>query len=332
MASKGEDRMIEVTIGELIKEKRKKLGLTQPQACDGICEPETLSRIENNKSTPSRTVLNALLQRLDISDDRFYAAISIDELRVNELCKELAAGNVRYERAVGEEKEKIRDSLKNTQKELRKIIDDDDKITKQMLTRSEIITNDYGFEETMALLQGAIELTHPRFEITAIKKGIFSIEEIKIINHMAVTYSRFQNSEKAIQIWNDLLINIEERYTNIEPFKNQKNLILFCLARELLIAGCFEKAKYFANEGKTIAINNGIYQHLPGYMIILAESEHKLDNRERSNELFIEAYYLCKAIGDKANEEIVKRAFTDYGYEFVMMKVSEDATGIIEQI
>lgn len=60
--------MIEVTIGELIKKKRKSLGLTQAKTCEGICEPETFSRIENNKQTPSRSMLNALLQRLEIDD------------------------------------------------------------------------------------------------------------------------------------------------------------------------------------------------------------------------------------------------------------------------
>ena len=53
-------------IGEYIKNQRETLRLTQEQVCDGICDPATLSRIENGHHTPSRTKVNALLQRLGL--------------------------------------------------------------------------------------------------------------------------------------------------------------------------------------------------------------------------------------------------------------------------
>ena len=56
--------MKNVFLGEYIKQRRLDLGLTQEQLCDGICEPVTLSRLENGKQTPSRNRINALLQRL----------------------------------------------------------------------------------------------------------------------------------------------------------------------------------------------------------------------------------------------------------------------------
>lgn len=34
-------------LGEYIKKQREKLGLTQEQVCEGICEQVTLSRLEN---------------------------------------------------------------------------------------------------------------------------------------------------------------------------------------------------------------------------------------------------------------------------------------------
>ena len=44
--------MKNVFLGEYIKQRRLDLGLTQEQLCDGICEPMTLSRLENGKQTP----------------------------------------------------------------------------------------------------------------------------------------------------------------------------------------------------------------------------------------------------------------------------------------
>ena len=52
--------MKNVFLGEYIKQRRLDLGLTQEQLCDGICEPMTLSRLENGKQTPSRNRINAL--------------------------------------------------------------------------------------------------------------------------------------------------------------------------------------------------------------------------------------------------------------------------------
>ena len=60
-------------LGEFIRQRRLDLGLTQEEVCNGICEPITLSRIENGKQTPSRSRINAILQRLDLPDDRYYA-------------------------------------------------------------------------------------------------------------------------------------------------------------------------------------------------------------------------------------------------------------------
>lgn len=44
-----------IYIGAFIKQRRKELKLTQEQVCSGICDPVTLSRIENGKQTPSKS-------------------------------------------------------------------------------------------------------------------------------------------------------------------------------------------------------------------------------------------------------------------------------------
>ena len=85
--------MKNVFLGEYIKQRRLDLGLTQEQLCDGICEPMTLSRLENGKQTPSRNRINALLQRLGLPDDRYFALLSKNELEMEALQKEIVALN-----------------------------------------------------------------------------------------------------------------------------------------------------------------------------------------------------------------------------------------------
>lgn len=51
--------MQEIFLGEAIKQRRLKMGLTQEQLCEGICEPITISRLENGRQTPSRNRITA---------------------------------------------------------------------------------------------------------------------------------------------------------------------------------------------------------------------------------------------------------------------------------
>ncbi len=304
--------MREVTIGELIKQTRKRQKLTQEEVCFGICETSTLSRIENNKATPTRGMLNALLQRLDISDDRFYAAINMEEFRINELCNEITACNVEFEKACGHEKQSIRTELEKKHQELRSIIEPEDVITEQFIIRSEINVGEYSLKEKQEKLLAAIQMTYPGFDLSQVKKGLFSFEEIRLINHIAVVFSENGDSKQALQIWEDLLTNINARFENIVPSRTQKCLILYGLSREYLITENFTKAKNYAEDGRELAVKHGIYRHLPGLLIILAECEYQIGNIERSKELFDDAYHLCKVINDEANKEIIVEAIKDY--------------------
>lgn len=304
--------MIEVTIGDIIREKRKQFHLTQEEACYGICDKVTMSRIETNKQTPTRSMLNALLQRLDISDDRFYAAINLEELRINELCKEITAYNVKYEKADGKEKVAIKKILESKQQELRSIMDEDDKLTEQFLVRSEVIIGDYDPKEKIDKLTGALKLTHPDFDLSKVKKGIYSIDEMKIINQIAMAFSEQGDSQRALKVWDNLLTNNKNRYESIVPARTQRCLILYGLSREYLIIGQFKKAAIYAEEGRELSVDNGVYRHLPGFLIILAECTYQFGNENKSKELYEDAYHLCKVINDSANEKIVTCAMRDY--------------------
>ena len=46
--------MKEIFLGEVIRQRRIELGLTQEELCEGICEPITISRFEHGRQTPSR--------------------------------------------------------------------------------------------------------------------------------------------------------------------------------------------------------------------------------------------------------------------------------------
>jgi len=118
---------------------------------------------------------------------------------------------------------------------------------------------------------------------------------------LANLYSDLGNHEKAIDILEQLLKNIDDRFELIIPSVSNKSLILFSLARELLIVEDNKRAQEYAEEGRKLAIKYSAYVNLPGYLMILAECEHRNGNDDQCKELLKETYYLCKIIGDDAN-------------------------------
>ena len=72
-------------ITEYLKNKRMEQNLTQKQICEGICEPETYSRIETGTRVPSKTNRPALLDRLNAGWHYFRGELEMDNLEAYHL-------------------------------------------------------------------------------------------------------------------------------------------------------------------------------------------------------------------------------------------------------
>ena len=55
-----------LNIGNLVKNRRLELGLTQAQVAEGICTRETISQLESNKTLPKLFVVDKVLSKLSI--------------------------------------------------------------------------------------------------------------------------------------------------------------------------------------------------------------------------------------------------------------------------
>ena len=124
--------MQEMFLGEAIKRRRLEMGLTQEQLSEGICEPITISRLENGKQTPSRNRINALLARLGLPTDRYYALLSKKELDVEELCSQIATCNIQFLNALEADRPYIRDKGLQMHKKLETLIQKDDMVDCKM--------------------------------------------------------------------------------------------------------------------------------------------------------------------------------------------------------
>ena len=303
--------MKNVFLGEYIKQRRLDLGLTQEQLCEGICEPMTLSRLENGKQTPSRNRINALLQRLGLPDDRYFALLSKNELEMEALQKEIVACNVTEKVSEGFEK----------LAQFEKLSDPDDPIAQQFILRSRevlgCLDRRYTPQERIDLLMQAIRLTVPRFELDQIEQFLYSRDEIKIINQISIAYSDDGQNEKAAEIYAQLLRYVRKHFQETITSIGVLPLILYNYARVLDLCGRYEEGAELAQECRKACIQYGHYQELPRCLEIEAECRHFMGDDKNSRELYYQSYYLCKVIGYQVGLDVVIKEAKEYlGIEF----------------
>jgi transcriptional regulator with XRE-family HTH domain len=297
-------------IGELIKKRRLELKLTQEQLCEGICEPITISRLENGKQTPSMNKLRVLLQRLDLPEDKYYALLSKNEMQISDLQTEIVSCNV------------FKDSQRGLPKiaELEELSDPDDHLLHQFILRSKVLLGKkeneqiipYTYEEKLDMLFEAIRLTAPNFDIDAIYEGLYSIDEVKVINQIALVYSDLKQHKKAIDIYYQLLKYIKKHFQNILQSGGLLPLVAFNYARELDLVGRYAEAVEIAEIGWQACVQYGQYYYLPSIIAIIAECYHFLNQDEKSKKYYKQAFYLFEAINNKRGTEIIKSEIEEY--------------------
>lgn len=65
-------------LNQVIRDRRKLLGISQEELADGICAPHTVSRIENNGGRIQRRNRKALLQKVNMSGERYDYEVVTD--------------------------------------------------------------------------------------------------------------------------------------------------------------------------------------------------------------------------------------------------------------
>lgn len=302
--------MEQLFIGELIRQRRLELGLKQCELCEGICEPVTMSRLESGKQTPGSNKLRMLMQRLGLPEERYYALVSKNELRISELQTEIVSSNV------------LHDSLRGLEKieELEAIAEPNDNQVRQFILRSRAIlgklvdgkVEPYLPEEKLEMLSEAIRLTSPYFDIDHIGKRLYCVDEVKVINQIAGVYSEQGNNEQALQIYVQLIDYIKQHFQNVKQSGGLLPLVSYNYARELDLDGQYEKAIEIAKLGWEACVQYGQYASLPCTLEIIAECYHFLGDDEKSKDYYRQAYYLYKAVGRNHGIELVRSETQQY--------------------
>ena len=281
-------------IPEILLSARMEKGLSQEEASEGICTPETYSRIETGKRSPSLKNLEALEQRLEIKQGYLIGEVWTNAFSVLELTQKLrmAVSNLDLE------------TWEECQKKLEEKLDLSKKINRQYVE---------GYRTCLEYQQGKISEAewisrHKKtlsytfvFEerMEAYPTGMrqrFTDQEAVLLQQIALAEKIRGEKEKAVEIWELLLKDYGRSRIRMENHFKEVMLIWSNLANTLPDVGKTKEGIALADQGIRMVLEKG---QGPLNMLfanrIYAMKEAGQDVRK---EQFEQAYALSEMFGD----------------------------------
>lgn len=216
-------------IGDVIRIRRKMLGMTMKELCLGICSERTVSRLERNETEPQIEIVGQLMRRLKISNEFFRTEIETDSHEVKEKFKEL-----KYQ--IGQRDLKC---IKQLLEELKEQVSLENVENRQTILRHEVISQYYegkiSKKEYVNGIRGALECTVPY--CSAIVKGerYLTVEEISCLqNIFAATEENpiilcelckeNQYSESSLRTYEFLMVTASSIFGNKGEYNTSNNI------------------------------------------------------------------------------------------------------------
>lgn len=293
-------------IGLFIKKKREEQHIRQEDLCRGICDKSTLSRIERGKQEPSSGILGVLLQRLGINEDQLAVLLGPKDFEISDLQKEIVALNSQkeYEKAA----EKIR--------RLEQLVEPTDKITQQFILRCKALAyfpEDY--PASRDLLLQALSLTLPDFDFDHISDYLLGIEEVKILNQIANSYSEAGDRRFAIHIYRQLFEDPRKRLFNIEAELTLLPLLAYNYSRLLGLERRYEEEIEIATLGQKTCIKYNKCQYLGGLLLNISCALRELGQDKESRSKLIDSFYAYHLRGDESSCNLIIQYAQNNGIE-----------------
>lgn len=313
--------MKQIFIGEAMKNWREDQNLSQEVVCDGICDITTLSRLENGRRSPTYNRIKALMQRLNMPEDRYFALLSTQELELDKASKELSACVSRFNHTTGEAKKAARALAMEQLHHLESLADQDDSITQQRILSYKVILGQeqgpYSLEESQEMLLRALRFTVPKFELNDLGKRRYTTEETQILNQIAGIYSRNGEHAKALQLYGQLYEYVRKFNDQLFTYAPQFTLIAHNYARELGLSKYYNQSIEIALQGRQVGIKYGYYEFLPGFLYIAGECYYRIGETKKSKKLMLRAHYLYEELEDERNLLLIDRDIKSwFGIEF----------------
>ena len=281
-------------IPEILLSARVEQGASQEEISEGICTPETYSRIETGKRSPSLKNLEALKSRLKIRSGYYMGEVWTEDFAVLELVQELRAAVSAFNLKAWEMcQQRLEEKLDLSKKINRQYTEgyrtcleyQKGKFLEDEWIRRHRKTLSYTRKEPMEQRMFCEERAH-----------VFTNTETILLQQIALAEKIRGEKEKAVEIWELLLKDYGRSRIRMENHFKEVMLIWSNLANTLPDVGKTKEGIALADQGIRMVLEKG---QGPLNMLfanrIYAMKEAGQDVRK---EQFEQAYALSKMFGD----------------------------------
>lgn len=217
---------------EYLRSKRKEKGFTQEKLSEGICEPETYSRIENGKQVPKKKKYYALADKLGIGWGYFRGELYTDDVTMYSL---------KRRHRVAALEERYADSLAILE-EMEKGLDMENPMNYQYVKTNQIKMKyrlgEMTPDEVYAALTDLLSLTK-KLDFSFKELVYYTQTEVETITYMAQMLRAMNRNEEGIRLIEDMLEQMERSRLKI---MQQGTGIIFAL--KVLSGLYFELGNY----------------------------------------------------------------------------------------
>lgn len=239
-----------------------------------------------------------MLQRLGINEDQLAVLLGPKDFEISDLQKEIVALNSQreYEKAA----EKIR--------RLEQLVEPTDKITQQFILRCKALAyfpEDY--PASRDLLLQALSLTLPDFDFDHISDYLLGIEEVKILNQIANSYSEAGDRRFAIHIYRQLFEDPRKQLLNTEAKVSLVIMLAYNYSRLLGLERRYEEEIEIATIGQQACIQYNKCRLLGGLLLNIAYAQHGLGQDSECKTNLIDSYYAYHLMHDETSCEVVQK-------------------------
>ena len=276
-------------IGYYIKRIRQEKGISQEALYKGLCSRSTIHRIESGKQQPTMFTAIHLLQRLGLDENSFLVPLGPQDFEICNLKKEIVALNAQFQ---------FEQALERIDR-LEKLVAPKDRLAQQFLLRSRALAGyrqdgerlPYDYPTQRRMLLDALDITHPDFDLEKVERCLLSIEDIKSLNQIAITYSETGDRRFAIRIYEQLLRYPGQNLLNIDVLLSVVPMLHYNCSRLLGLEKRFEEELEVAQTGYEICVKYNKARMMGGLLLNMACALHELGRQEESKQVFVDSYY-----------------------------------------
>lgn len=297
--------MANYTVGEILRETRERKKCSQEEVCYGICTPSTLSRIENGIQIPGRRILEALTQRLGITDNLYTTYMGREELELYETGKRLM-------RSLGHGDYKELELLVQQLEQMLERIERRDynvNLEEQYILFAKAILQKHRGAERQNVLEmmlEAIRITIPNFDGIHIKNRCLTFQEITILNNISCIYHEMGKILEAFQIIVVLKEYMEENVMDEEEKAKKYPMIIQNMVSWLSQEGRYEDALVLCESGLECCIEYGKMKVFPMLLYNKSALLAETGQLDKSRKCFLQTIAIFQAMNQHQQAEDIR--------------------------